>query len=285
MARFDRNIPQNSDSTISVLMPSGALDIFEKFRKDKNLLTLSYFGGEYAFRENAELTLLIKALSLGGMPNKVKFVPFVMSGHQRYFEALASGAAATIGETVWLNDLVGMREQVYITQALVRDGEFYVGLYTHPNNMKALSARTLDDIRKLSIVSNVNWAPDKTAIEKIGFKYVYHTSSYTSMLKMVKAQRVDVTLSALSSSDNYEHPWGEGILIPIPNIKVYIEGSRHWAVSKRHPMGEQIYAALEIGLSELRKTGVIERAYEESGFFHQGIQDWKVIGRDDSIDN
>ena len=70
----------------------------------------------------------------------------------------------------------------------------------------------------------------------------------------------------------------EGLeLVPIPGIKVALPGSRHWPVSKAHPRGEEVFNALMRGIEELEKKNIIQRAYEECGFFHPQVKDWILI--------
>jgi hypothetical protein len=65
--------------------------------------------------------------------------------------------------------------------------------------------------------------------------------------------------------------------VPIPGIKAALPGSRHWPVSKKHPQGEEIFNALVRGIEALEKQNIIQRAYEECGFFHPEINSWALL--------
>ena len=60
----------------------------------------------------------------------------------------------------------------------------------------------------------------------------------------------------------------------VPGIKVSFPGTRHFMVSKKHPLGAKVYAALERGLVVLRERGVISMAYRECGFFNEEYAGW-----------
>ena len=60
-------------------------------------------------------------------------------------------------------------------------------------------------------------------------------------------------------------------------IKVALPGSRHWPVSKKHPQGGEIFTGLEKGITILEQKNIIQRAYEECGFFHEGVKSWKLL--------
>lgn len=272
---FSRGAPDTHPLT--VMAPSGVINLFNVFRAGRDPLTIDYFGGQGAFRESAELTLVVQALRLGGLDNAIDYVPYVNSGHQRYIDSMVKGRYVMMGESIWLSDVKDRGDELYVTQPLVRPGEFYVGLYTHPENKKALKVKTIEQVRQLSIVTNPNWQSDVDVINAIGFDKVYYAEAYTSMLRMVKRQRADVVLSAFSSHENFEHGWDGGVLIPIPGIKVMFPGSRHWIVSKAHQDGEMVYQALEKGIEALREQGKIRKAYMESGFFNQNSANWTPL--------
>ncbi|MDO8342427.1 MAG: hypothetical protein Q7T48_04450 [Cellvibrio sp.] len=46
-------------------------------------------------------------------------------------------------------------------------------------------------------------------------------------------------------------------LVPIPCIKVALPGSRHWPVSKKHPLGEEIFNALARGITYFKLLQII----------------------------
>jgi hypothetical protein len=60
-------------------------------------------------------------------------------------------------------------------------------------------------------------------------------------------------------------------------VKVVFEGSRHFVISRKHPLGASTYSALETGLAKLRDNGTITRAYTEAGVFNERSKDWTPL--------
>jgi hypothetical protein len=238
---------------------------------------VDYYGGPHARRDVAELVLLQQALDLGGFNQRIVFIE-----EENYFRSIRNaveGKTLTMSGTIWLQDLEAVKEKIFISQALVRDGEFVVGVYTSPRNRKALASKTLAELTQLRVVSSRQWKPDLRALESLGFQHIMYTPNWVNMVRMINAGRVDLTLAPFGLQENM-HIAVEGIdLAPVPGIKIMIPGSRHWPVSRKHPLGQEFYAALEKGLQQLRAKGTIERAYRECGFFHSAVTDWTLLNK------
>ncbi len=236
---------------------------------------ITFFGGPHARRDVAELILLQQALALGGFKRKITFI-----NEDNYFRSIrnvAEGKTLSISGTIWLQDLNQVKDRVFISPAVVRDGEFIVGLYTSPNNQRALGSHTLAELAQLRAVSSRQWKPDLRALQTLGFHQIMHTSNWINMARMLNVGRVDVTLAPFSTSSDL-HIQVDGIkLVPVPGVKVIIAGSRHWPISQKHPYGIEFHQALTKGMTVLRERGTIERAYRESGFFHPAVADWTLL--------
>lgn len=266
-----------STPKLRILSPSDVFKRFTRYREGKDLESIDFYGGPGSFREAAEMTLLIQALKLGGLEATIEFIPFTLSGHLRYIQRMQKEEFVMMGETSWLHDAEDLRKNFYITPPVIRQGEFVVGIYTSPKNKKALAAKNREDILKLSIVSNANWREDIRLIKKLGFPKVYDTRSYSSMLRMVHAQRVDIMLSPFTANENFKLYVNNSALIPIPNIKTSFIGSRHWIVSKNQKNGKLVFQALVKGMQILRKNGTFEKAYKEVGFISEKIETWGTL--------
>lgn len=97
------------------------------------------------------------------------------------------------------------------------------------------------------------------------------------MVRNVDQKRSDFLLAPFQPTKDMLLSVGDTLLKPIPGMKVGLVGSRHFAVSKHHPLGKAIFEALTKGLRILRSNGIIEKAYRESGFFNQTAMGWKRI--------
>lgn len=257
----------------SVVMDADILVDYERFLAGRNVQSIDDYGGKHSRRDVIEVVLLHQALYLGGYRGTLELVP--EDSYRRLLQKVASGQVTVSGVPVWDED-TGHAE-LYTTEAIIREGEFVVGLYTSPNNAKALAVTEASDLHALSIVSTPQWRSDWRTIQSMGFNQVYDTFLWPMMVKMVWSKRADVTLAPFQPNETMS-AYSEGLhLIPIPNIKVALRGSRHWIVSRADPEGEALFSALVKGVAMLRHEGVITRAYTESGFFDPRVKDWAVI--------
>lgn len=253
-------------------------DIHEDYRLflgDRTPEAVYFYGGNYARRDVIELILMQQALALGGFKQPLRFVD-----EENYFRSIRNvldGKTLTISGTIWHEDLTAQQDKLHISPPIVRDGEFIVGIYTSPKNQQALASKTLAQLSKLKVVTSRQWKPDLTTLEGLGFNNIMYTPNWVNMARMINAGRVDVTLSPFEMNPA-KAIVVEGIhLVPIEGIKIAIAGSRHWPVSKTHPLGDEFYSALVKGIEQLRRAGIIERAYRECGFFHPELAEWKLL--------
>ncbi|KAF0812944.1 hypothetical protein IGB42_02794 [Andreprevotia sp. IGB-42] len=268
-----------TDEAITILTQQDVYNDYLQFIGKRDPLTLTRFDGEGARRDVAELVLVQQALALGGLKRQVKLVKVDNSSdsYSRYLKEILSGNATIGGNTAWLVDLKPIEDKVFISPPLIRQGEFEAGLYTTPDNSKAIAARTLAQVQQLTAVVAESWKPDVTTLDSLKFGQVLKTQSWDSMVGMVVKHRADVLLAPFQPTPDMSLEAGGHKFVPIPNVKVGLQGSRHLFVSKLAPAGKEAALALEKGLSILRERGVIERAYKESGFFNTRTANWNRL--------
>lgn len=262
--------------------PTASIAVLPDIHKDYRLFlgdrtpdAVDFYGGNYARRDVIELILMQQALALGGFKKPLRFV-----NEENYFRSIRNvldGKTLTISGTIWHEDLAGQTDKLHISPPIVRDGEFIVGIYTSPKNEQAQASKTLAQLSKLKVVTSRQWKPDLTTLESLGFNNIMYTPNWVNMVRMINAGRVDLTLSPFEMNPA-KTIVVEGIqLVPIEGVKIAIKGSRHWPVSKTHPLGDEFYSALAKGIEQLRSAGTIERAYRECGFFHPDLAGWKLL--------
>lgn len=265
----------------SVVMDADILVDYERFKSGRNVIEIDHYGGAHARRDVIEVVLLHQALYLGGYRDVLELAP--EDSYRRLLQKVSSGQVTVSGVPVWDEDTHSV--SLYRTEAIIREGEFVVGLYTSPYNEKALAVTKASDLHALTIVSTPQWRSDWRTVQSMDFSQIYDTFLWPMMVKMVWSKRADVTLAPFQPNDSMA-AYSEGLsLVPIPNIKVSLRGSRHWVVSRVDPEGARLFAALEKGVSILRQQGRINRAYIESGFFDPRVKDWKVINATLPIQN
>lgn len=270
---------ENKDTTaigfeLIIIIPNDVQRDYDIFIADKDPLTMTDYSGEGSRRDVIEVVLIQQALALGGIRDNIRFV--VTATHARIIKQVHSGKAVMAGNSIWL-DLLDDKDLLYVSDPIIKNGQFEAGLYTVPNNQRVLNAKSIDDVRALTAVSSKAWTIDWQTLNTLEIRSLINTVKWTSMVKMVEKGRADFLLAPFQPSPDMSFV-AEGVhLVPIPGIKIGFQGSRHFAVSKRNPDGKRIIEALNKGIIELNKKGLIEKAYVDSGFYNQTAKDWKKI--------
>ncbi|HSC68102.1 MAG TPA: hypothetical protein VLC79_10445 [Cellvibrio sp.] len=248
---------------------------YQLFVGEQDPLMINYFGGPGARRDVIELILLQQALNAGGFSAKVVLRP--ENSYMRALKLAVDGQVALSGALMWHEDIKPYSAHLFTTQAVVKEGEFIAGLYTRADNRRALQANTLDKVRQLSAASNSHWSADIKTFHALGIKNIQYATYWVQIVRMIVAGRADVTLAPFQVNPDMKVIVENLQLVPIPGIKVALPGSRHWPVSKAHPQGKEIFTALERGIQILQEKNIIQRAYEECGFFHPQVKDWVLL--------
>lgn len=247
---------------------------FKLFLNGRDPLMLTDFTGQYAYRDNIEQVLLLQALHRGGYQANIQVVH--VDFYKRRFRLIERGEVHLSATPLWLADLK-TADNIFITPALIKEGEFTAGLYIHSKKTELLESQTLEKIRKLHAVSSRNWTIDWQVLTKMNLSGLNHSGQFPLMARMLVKGRADFMLSAFYNSSDLSFIEGGEKFIPIPNIKVVLPGSRHFALSNKHPDFEEIKLALIKGFKILTNEGVIQKAYTQSGFFNPKVKNWRII--------
>lgn len=97
------------------------------------------------------------------------------------------------------------------------------------------------------------------------------------MIEKLKNKYADIVLAPFQASDDMSLMAFGVKLVPVPNIKTSLLGKRVFIVSKKPKDGNAMFKALNKGIQIMHKEGLIEKAYEQSGFYNNKIKDWKLI--------
>lgn len=270
-------IPHSSiaEQTIVAAVDEDIIADYQLFVGERDPLLIDYFGGPGARRDVIEIVLLQQALALGGFKEKVTLRP--ENSYLRVLKLVADGHVALPGALMWREDIKPYASHLFKTKAIVKEGEFIAGLYTRADNQRALQANTLEKVSHLSAASNNHWNADVKTLTSLGIRKIQFSTYWVQIVRMVVANRADVTLAPFQVNPDMKVMVDGLELVPIRGIKVALPGSRHWPVSKKHPKGKAIFDALVRGIEELEKKNIIQRAYEECGFFHPQVKDWVLL--------
>lgn len=237
---------------------------------DRNPLEIDTYGGEGSRRDVIEVLLLQQALALGGIEQAMSFR--IVRGYLDSLDVLARGDALLRATPVWGADC--NIEHFHVSEAVIRQGEFQVGLYTRPQNN--LSSLTLP-LNQLSAVTNHDLKADLNTLQQLGVGKIFDVERWPTMIAMVATGEADVILAPFQDTAGMEMVVGGTRLLPIPDIKVALADSRHWVVSRHNAEGAYVAQALDRGLALQRQNGTIVRAYTESGFFHPAVKSWALL--------
>lgn len=268
-------LPCWAGGTVTAVVDEDIIADYHLFVGDRDPLDIQYFAGPGARRDVVEIVLLQQALHLGGFNGKLVLRP--ENSYLRKLKLLTDGQVPISGTLMWRDDIKPHSESLFKSKALVKEGEFIVGLYTRADNQRVLNTNTLEQVSQLSAASNSHWKPDVLTLKSLGIKRIYYSTYWVQIVRMVVAGRADVTLAPFQSNPGMKVQVEHLELVPIPGIKIALPGSRHWPVSKKHPRGAEIFAALEKGIPLLEQKNSIRNAYEQSGFFHEGVKNWKLL--------
>lgn len=269
----DEAVPIKPPLAISIY--KDILEDYHHFVRGRDLATIDYYGGSGARRDVIEVVLLQQALLLGGFED-----PLELRDEQNYLRTLrqiADGELISSGALVWHSDILDSPDLFYVSQAIINEGEFVAGVYTSPLNRKALNAKTLKQLSQLRGVTSSLWKADIRTLKTLGIQRLYYATDWIHIVRMISGNRADITLAPFQPSVGMKVVVDDMELIPIEGIKIALSGSRHWPVSRAHPRGAEYFAALQKGISILRSEGKIQRAYEESGFFHPEVKNWTLL--------
>jgi hypothetical protein len=254
--------------------PADVMADYQRFLNQRDVLNLSDFSGPYSRRDVVEVALFHQALHLGGWRTPIRFQD--MPSVERLLRELGSGHVISSSTSYWSDDISGAEAQVQLSQPVISNGEFEAGFYTVDSNARAMKAKSLQDLQALSGLSNQTWLVDWRNLKRLGLR-AQHVTNWELMPKMVAAGRADFLLAPFQATPDLSLQVGAVRLTPIPGLKIGMQGTRHYLISKMHPDSQALQAALNTGLQQLRQQGVIRKAYVQSGFFNPKVSDWLLL--------
>lgn len=258
-----------------ILVPPIVYQDFKHYTDGKNIKDIDFYGGPRARRDVIEVVLMYQALSLGGFNQPVELQS--VDSYKRILHMLGDGKALMAANSVWLEDLSAKDDRYLVSDALIRNGEFEVGLYTRPDKVAAITLKSAADLSSLTAVSSRNWTTDWRTLETLPLKSLYDAPLWYSMVKMVVANRADLLLAPFQPNESMALQVKGERLMPVPNVKIRLDGSRHWVLSRKHSLGADAWTALQSGMEQMHARGRITRAYQESGTFNSQVSTWKIL--------
>jgi hypothetical protein len=220
-----------------------------------------------------EQAIFRRAVMLGGLD--AHFRDFIVPNSARARESIRSGVVVGGGSATWHMYFLENRDDFYESDVLVPDGHFEKGLYALASRLPRI--RGAADLHTLTIVSTQSWQLDWGTLERLKFGRLLSVPTKDQQFRMVQSGWADVLLHDFSSSPDMSVEIKGIRLVPVPGVKIGLNGTRHLLVSRRHPDGAKVFAALQRGLQIMQKNGEIERAFIESGFYNKTAHKWLLL--------
>lgn len=240
----------------------------------KPIQVTNFDGGDIQ-RTVVEFILVQQALALGG--SKLEFSFTVGNYDARNTKLLQDGLLLINFDSTWLSQANTIIDDVYISAPVIRKGEYYAGIFTAVSKKNDIIIKDLSDFQKLNVISSKHWSVDWQTLLQLKPKTLTHADEWISMAKLVSMGWMDVMLIPFTKEKPFSYKEESYDLVAIEGVKVVLNDSRHFLVSKHHPYGKETFLALQKGLKILREKGLIKKAYQQSGFFNDKIKNWATI--------
>ncbi|KZN62370.1 hypothetical protein [Pseudoalteromonas luteoviolacea] len=238
-------------------------------------ITPDVFDHPLCQRDIVDLVLIQKALILG---NSSLTLQFVLIDHEEQEDnLLKSGLLLVSVDTMWLSQVQPIAHSVRISSPIIRKGEYYAGLYAAPDSTQQLAEKIRGDLSQVTVVSNENWLVDWQTLQQLKPKTIFNESEWIIMAKLVSHGWVDIMLVPFNNHPHFRYSGEDYVIEAIKGIKVALQDSRHFVVSKKHPRSQQTFRELELGIKQLRNSKFIEKSYRNCGFLTNLVDKWREI--------
>lgn len=262
---FFSSITSAKYEKITIYIRDDVYQDYQDFVGNKDISSIKNFSGKTIRRDVVDMILAQQALKLGGFHYKFDYAPGKVNF--RNTKMLQNGNLLISFDSYWLQDAKVLADDLYISQAVIRRGEYIAGIYTSPNNKKTLQIKTLEDLKTLTAVTTKKWKTDWQTLSALPLKKLVSQNEWLSMARMVDIQWVDFLLMPFHSTPDQSFILENITLVPVKGVGIELLDSRHFVISKKHPKGKEAFEAINKGLSILRERKLITKAYREAGFF------------------
>ena len=272
----------NAKTTLRISVSSLVADSLAKWTQETPALQIDRFDSPYANRPTVDLLLQLQALAASGL--EFDYELSIHPNHGRAMAEVLQGYNDLTAETVWDSEIAQATDSILSSRPVIQNNEFEKGLYVLPGNTRLLEANLPAALSGFVGATVFNWSVDVRLFENLGLKRVEKTSKIEAVFQLIRDGRADFTLLEFAATPDMGIDNGDVKLIPVPNCKIALPGSRSWIVSKHSPHADTLVQALDRGIAILRQEGRIERAFRECGFFHPGVARWKRLSAGSDLD-
>ena len=253
-----------SNANTQIYIRDDVLENYLSFVADRDVLTIEDFRSEFIRRDVVDMVIVQQALALGGFNTAFSYLPGRVNF--RNTRLLEQGRLLLSFDSYWLSDAEAMQDDIYISEAVIRKGEYHAGLFASPNHPTIFELKDINQLSEYTAVSTPRWRTDWGTLEGLPLKELIREDEWVSQANMVSKMLVDFIMMPFNSNGDPYYQLETIKLKHIPNTALLLNDSRHFVVSKKHPEGLAAFEALNKGLAILRKQGKIVSAYAQAGF-------------------
>jgi len=252
-------------SDVTIYIRDDVYEDYLSFVADRNVSQINDFSGKTIRRDVVDMVIAQQALALGGFNHSFSYIPGKVNF--RNTKMLEEGKLLISFDSYWLNDATPLSDALFISSPVIRKGEYIAGIYTPPKRKDVLGIKSLADLSKFTAVSTPKWRTDWETLDALPLRQLVREDEWLSMARMVNIGWVDFLLMPFNSTADQSFTLGKIHLVPVPGIGIALFDSRHFVISKKHPLGYEAFIAINRGLQILRTKKAITSAYKQAGFF------------------
>lgn len=249
-------------------------------------LTRNALPSQIKTRCIASLMILKNALMLGGIDAQFSFLK--TPNVRRQEDELLKGNAVVSSHLFTKSsiELSKYKDNFYTSDAVIKDGEFEKGIFCLPGNEKVRNVKTIEDLKKAGKpLIGIHWATECQTLDDLGIKEIAKGPTTDCLFRMLKAGRADWIPLGFHNSKDLSISRDGITLVPVKGVKFSLNESRHFIVAKGHPDGEKVFNALQKGIKEMRKNGLIKELLTKGGFHCRATKDWKILNSKEFMAN
>lgn len=257
--------PSSRAEAILIYIRDDVYEDYLQFVDGRDALAIDSFSGKNIRRDVVDMIIAQQALKLGGFDHTFKYAAGKLNF--RNTKMLEVGRLLISFDSYWLADAKALSDKVYISAPVIRNGEYIAGIYTSPTNKAVLAIKKLDDLKQFTAVSTPKWRTDWLTLQSLPLKELIHEDEWLSQARMVNLGWIDFLLMSFNSTPDKSFIMDKIHLVPVKNVAIQLNDSRHFVISSKHSYGKQALTAMNLGLTILRKDKHITCAYTQAGFF------------------
>ncbi len=258
---------------VVILVPANVLIEFRHLVDPATISNIDDYKFLQGKPEVAELVLLIQALQVGGVEDSVSIK--ALAEGEDILDTLASGDVVLAGTSFWRSEVQSDRDKFWLSDALIRQGEYSLGVYTCGKPLRA--QQLLNGLPHYTGVFAGNETVSLKTLQSIGVKRLLIMENNDAVVDVLCNGGADFTFAPFPATGNLVISAGKKQLQPVQGIKVGVEGSRHFLVSKANGRGRSVYFMLQRGLRKMRVKGTITQAYQQSGAINSHVEHWQLL--------